>query len=95
MTKKPTTAVQRTAISPASLLRSLAAALLLALLPVLIASLATIQAYAQAVSATLVGTVTDSTGASVPGAKITIQESSTGIDVTQSRMRAATTPFPT
>jgi hypothetical protein len=61
------------------LLRGLAAALLLALLPVLIASLATIQAHAQAVSATLVGTVTDSTGASVPGAKITIQELSTGI----------------
>ena len=79
MTKKPTAAVHRTAISPASLLRGLAAALLLALLPVLIASLATIQAHAQAVSATLVGTVTDSTGASVPGAKITIQELSTGI----------------
>jgi hypothetical protein len=79
MTKKPTAAVHRTAISPTSLLRGLAAALLLALLPVLIASLATIQAHAQAVSATLVGTVTDSTGASVPGAKITIQELSTGI----------------
>ena len=79
MTNKSTNAVHRTAISPASLLRTLAAALLLALLPVLIASLATLQAHAQAVSATLVGTVTDSTGASVPGAKITIQELSTGI----------------
>jgi hypothetical protein len=79
MTNKPTNAVHRTAISPASSLRSLAAALLAALLPVLIASLVTTQAHAQAVSATLVGTVTDSTGASVPGAKITIQELSTGI----------------
>ena len=79
MTKKPTDAAHRTAISPASLHRSLAAALLLALLPMLTASLATIQAHAQAVSATLVGTVSDSTGASVPGAKITIQETATGI----------------
>src|SRR5580698_3790134 len=36
-------------------------------------------AHAQAVSATLVGTVSDTTGAGVPGAKISIQEVSTGI----------------
>jgi Carboxypeptidase regulatory-like domain len=79
MTNKPTNAVQRTAILPASSLRKLLGASLLALLPILIGSLTTLRAHAQAVSATLVGTVTDTTGAGVPGAKITIQETATGI----------------
>src|SRR5207245_10534493 len=36
-------------------------------------------AFAQAVSATLIGTVTDSSGATVPNAVVTVTESQTGV----------------
>src|SRR6266478_6447263 len=39
-------------------------------------------AYSQAINATLVGTITDSSGASVPNAKVTITEVNTGISRT-------------
>src|SRR5271170_3516290 len=52
---------------------------LVAMVMVLACSLATLQAHAQAVSASLVGTVSDSTGAGVHGARVTIQELTTGI----------------
>jgi hypothetical protein len=51
---------------------------LLAFLALLLCSLPR-DAYAQAVSATLLGTVTDAAGASIMGAKISIQELATGI----------------
>src|SRR5271165_6289013 len=63
----------------AGLSRRLALGILVAMVMVLAGSLATLRANAQAVSATLVGTVTDSTGAGVVGAKLTIQEVATGI----------------
>src|SRR5271165_46748 len=63
----------------AGLSRRLALGILVVMAMVLAGSLATQRANAQAVSATLVGTVTDSTGAGVVGAKVTIQEVATGI----------------
>ncbi|MBV8437479.1 MAG: TonB-dependent receptor [Silvibacterium sp.] len=59
-------------------LKSLAA--LLVILPLIFAgSLSSPRAHAQAVSATLVGTISDATGAGVAGAQITITETATGI----------------
>ncbi|MBS1857752.1 MAG: TonB-dependent receptor [Acidobacteria bacterium] len=43
------------------------------------AALATSVSYAQAVNATLLGNVTDSSGATVPGAKVTVTEMNTGV----------------
>ena len=37
------------------------------------------KAFAQAVSATLIGTVTDSSGATVPNATVTVTETQTGV----------------
>src|SRR5271170_6696991 len=74
MTKNQTDAIRRTAYSPAGSLKNIAAGLLAVLL-----LLAAPFAHGQAVSATLVGTVADATGAGVVGAKITIQEQATGI----------------
>jgi Carboxypeptidase regulatory-like domain len=56
-----------------------ATSLLVALLLALGGSLTALRAHAQAVSASLVGTVTDSSGAGVIGAKVTILEVATGI----------------
>jgi len=77
MTKEPTHAARRAAILTTGWLNKFVTAFLLLL--ALAGSVATMQAHAQAVSATLVGTITDTTGASVPGATITIQEQATGI----------------
>src|SRR5271170_1219714 len=74
MTKNQTDAIRRTAYSPAGSLKNIAAGLLAVLL-----LLAAPFAHGQAVSATLVGTVADATGAGVVGAKIAIQEQATGI----------------
>ncbi len=59
--------------------RRVATSLLVALLLALGGSLTALRAHAQAVSASLVGTVTDSSGAGLVGAKVTILEISTGI----------------
>ena len=75
MTKKQMD-TQQSPASPAGLLNGIAAVLALLALTF---SLSAPQAHAQAVSASLVGTVTDSTGAGVPGAKVTILELATGI----------------
>ncbi len=74
-------AIRRSANSPAASLRNIAAGWLavLLLLVLFAGPLATPFARGQAVSATLVGTITDATGAAVPGAKITVQEQATGI----------------
>jgi hypothetical protein len=61
------------------LLESLAALFLIALLLGLVGTLTTAWVHAQAVSASLVGTISDSTGAGIVGAKVTILEVSTGI----------------
>jgi hypothetical protein len=45
----------------------------------ILAGTLTTNAHAQAVSATLLGSINDKTGASIPNAKVTIQEVSTGI----------------
>src|SRR5271170_7026818 len=66
--------------SDAGLSRRLPLGIVLAMLMMLAASLATLRANAQAVSASLVGTVSDSTGAGISGAKIAIQEVATGIN---------------
>lgn len=58
---------------------NLAAAFLAALLFAVVGTFPTLRVHAQAVSATLVGTISDATGAGVVGAKITIQELLTGI----------------
>ncbi|MDE3164391.1 MAG: carboxypeptidase regulatory-like domain-containing protein, partial [Acidobacteriota bacterium] len=44
----------------------------------LLAALSTSVSYAQAVNATLLGNVTDSSGAAVPAAKVTVTEMQTG-----------------
>lgn len=75
MTKEPNDLIPRTVKSPVDWLRSVAALLM----TLLLASSLSMRAHAQAVSATLVGTIADSTGAGVPGAKITITEMATGI----------------
>src|SRR6266550_1341376 len=49
---------------------------------IMLCSLATVVAYSQAINATLVGTITDSSGAAVPNAKVTITEVNTGISRT-------------
>src|SRR5271156_2457194 len=74
MTKNQTDAIRRTAYSPAGSLKNIAAGLLAVLL-----LLAAPFSHGQAVSATLVGTVADATGAGVVGAKIAIHEQATGI----------------
>src|SRR5436189_6487014 len=48
----------------------------------LLCSLAIVVAYSQAINATLVGAITDSSGAAVPNAKVTITEINTGISRT-------------
>jgi carboxypeptidase family protein len=52
-------------------------------------------AYGQAVNATLVGTVTDSSGAGVPGAKVTITEMNTGISRSGDTNESGNYTFPT
>jgi hypothetical protein len=51
-------------------------------------------AFSQAVNATLVGTITDVSGASVAGAKVQITEANTGLSKTGQPMRAAISRFP-
>jgi hypothetical protein len=51
-------------------------------------------AYAQAVSATLIGTVTDSSGGVVPNAKITIVEMNTGVAQTRETNSSGNYTFP-
>src|SRR5208337_4393510 len=63
----------------ACLSQRFALGILVAMVMVLAGSLATLRAHAQAVSASLVGTISDSTGAGVVGAKVTILEVATGI----------------
>lgn len=94
MTKEHTDAMQWNADSRAGLLESLASAFLVTLLLGLAGSLATLQAHAQAVSATLVGTITDSTGAGVVGAKITILEVATGVSRTGATNESGNYTFP-
>jgi hypothetical protein len=94
MTKEHTDARQWNADSRAGLLESLASAFLVTLLLGLAGSLATLQAHAQAVSATLVGTITDSTGAGVVGAKITILEVATGVSRTGATNESGNYTFP-
>ena len=77
MTNKQTNPVSRNAKSCTRMLQNAAFSLLVTL--VLGGSLATLRAHAQAVSATLVGTVSDSTGAGVVGARVTILEVATAI----------------
>jgi hypothetical protein len=52
-------------------------------------------AYGQAVNATLVGTVTDSSGAAVPNAKVTATEVNTGISRTGNTNESGNYSFPT
>jgi len=66
--------------SDAGLSRRLPLGIVLAMLMMLAASLATLRANAQAVSASLVGTVSDTTGAGISGAKVAILEVATGIN---------------
>ena len=56
--------------------------------------LAAICAYSQAVNATLLGTVTDSSGAVVPNAKITIIETNTGVSRTGQSNESGNYTFP-
>ncbi|HLJ49550.1 MAG TPA: carboxypeptidase regulatory-like domain-containing protein [Bryobacteraceae bacterium] len=49
-----------------------------------LALISTALAYGQAVNATLLGTITDSSGAAVPNAKVTVTETNTGINRTTS-----------
>jgi hypothetical protein len=78
MTTQRTHRIRTTLDTPIDGLKTLAA--LLPLLALIIAcSLLTLRAHAQAVSASLVGTVTDATGAGVAGAQVTIKEVATGI----------------
>jgi len=78
MTKKRTNALHR-AVGSRSAQMKLAAVFLASLLFAVAGTLSTSIVHAQAVSATLVGTIADSTGAGVVDAKITIQEVLTGI----------------
>jgi len=50
--------------------------------------------YGQAVNATLLGTVTDATGAIVPSAKVTITEVNTGISHTAAANESGNYTFP-
>src|SRR5216684_8189906 len=45
----------------------------------ILASVSTPVAFAQAVSATLIGTITDSSGATIPNATVTVTETQTGV----------------
>ena len=56
--------------------------------------LSTLGANGQAVNATLLGTVTDATGASVPSAKVTITEVNTGISHTGQTNESGNYTFP-
>ena len=78
MTNKRTNALHR-AVGSRSAQMKLAAVFLASLLFAVAGTLSTSIVHAQAVSATLVGTIADSTGAGVVDAKITIQEVLTGI----------------
>src|SRR5271163_3724428 len=51
-------------------------------------------AWGQAVTATLLGTVTDNTGAAVPGATVTILENATGIPHTGTTNESGNYTFP-
>jgi hypothetical protein len=66
------------------LIRALLALCLLAAMP----------AYSQAVSATLLGTVTDSSGAVVPNAKVTVTEINTGVARTSQTNESGNYTFP-
>jgi Carboxypeptidase regulatory-like domain/TonB dependent receptor len=80
MTKGLREYLRRSVNRRSSLISKLGSAFLLMLLLWSAASLTTLTARAQAVSATLVGTVADATGAGVVGARISIQEVATGIN---------------
>jgi hypothetical protein len=68
--------------------RTLIAVIALAILPL------SFNAWGQAVSATLLGTVTDNTGAAVPGATVQIQENATGITHTGTTNESGNYTFP-
>ena len=55
---------------------------------------ATIPAYSQAVNATLLGTVSDSSGAVVPNAKVTVTETNTGVSRTSQTNESGNYTFP-
>ena len=79
MTKQQANTLQWNANSNVHWLTKILPLSILMLLLEPVGSLATLRAHAQAVSASLVGTISDSTGAGIVGAKVTILEMATGI----------------
>jgi len=52
------------------------------------------RALAQAVSANVVGGITDTTGASIPDAKVTLREQTTGVSATRTTNSSGNFEFP-